>query len=104
MNDVSVIRGDLGKLDGKIEKRNESAHLFMADNAGKVATLQADSQTAVKNITEIWAQLNDTKAKQSSLHSAIEAVEAKAKGMAKMWALIGGAAALVVALMEIFGR
>ena len=102
--DIELIRGDVGKLDGKIDKLNESVSNFMQQQVGKVATLEANSETANKNIGELWQQFNLVKAKQTELHAGIERVEARARGMAKMWALIGGAAALIVALMEIFGR
>ena len=101
---LELIRGDVGKLDGKIDKLNESVASFMQQQVGKVATLEANSETANRNIGELWQQFNLVKAKQTELHAGIERVEARAKGMAKMWALIGGAAALIVALMEIFGR
>ena len=102
--DIELIRGDVGKLDGKIDKLNESVSSFMQQQVGKVATLEANSETANKNIGELWQQFNLVKSKQTELHAGIERVEARARGMAKMWALIGGAAALIVALMEIFGR
>lgn len=101
---LELIRGDVGKLDGKIDKLNESVSSFMQQQVGKVATLEANSATANRNIGELWQQFNLVKSKQTELHAGIERVEARARGMAKMWALIGGAAALVVALMEIFGR
>jgi len=101
---LELIRGDVGKLDGKIDKLNESVAFFMQQQVGKVATLEANSETANRNIGELWQQFNLVKSKQTELHAGIERVEARAKGMAKMWALIGGAAALIVALMEIFGR
>ena len=102
--DIDLLRGDVGKLDGKIDKLNESVSTFMQQQVGKVATLEANSETANRNIGELWQQFNLVKAKQTELHAGIERVEARARGMAKMWALIGGAAALIVALMEIFGR
>jgi len=102
--DIELIRGDVGKLDGKIDKLNESVANFMQQQVGKVATLEAHSETANRNIGELWQQFNLVKSKQTELHAGIERVEARARGMAKMWALIGGAAALIVALMEIFGR
>tara|TARA_R110002051_G_scaffold311644_1_gene385763 strand:+ start:432 stop:839 length:408 start_codon:yes stop_codon:yes gene_type:complete len=102
--DIELIRGDVGKLDGKIDKLNESVANFMQQQVGKVATLEAHSETANRNIGELWQQFNLVKSKQTELHAGIERVEARARGMAKMWALIGGAAALIVALMEIFER
>ena len=102
--DLELIRGDVGKLDGKIDKLNESVSNFMQAQVGKVATLEANAETANKNIGELWQQFNLVKSKQTELHAGIERVEARAKGMMKLWAAIGGAAVLVVALMEIFGK
>ena len=102
--DLDLLRGDGGRLDGKLDKLNESVAKFVQQQVGTVATLQANAETANKNITELWQQFNLVKAKQTELHAGIERVEARAKCMSKMWALIGGAAALIVALMEIFGR
>ena len=102
--DLELIRGDVGKLDGKIDKLNESVSNFMQAQVGKVATLEANADTANKNIGELWQQFNLVKSKQTELHAGIERVEARAKGMMKLWAAIGGAAVLVVALMEIFGK
>lgn len=102
--DIDLIRSDVSKLDNKLDRIQECIQSFMREQAGAVATLQNESATQAKNISELWHQFNETKAKQTELYTAIEAVEAKAKGMAKMWALLGGAAALLVALFQIFGR
>lgn len=100
--DIELIRSDVSKLDGKLDKIQDDIQSFMREQVGTVATLKTETESQARNITEIWSQLNETKAKQTTLHTAIEAVEAKARGMSKMWALIGGAAALILALMQIF--
>ena len=93
--DLDLIRGDVGKLDGKIDKLNESVSGFMQHQAGVVAKLEANSETANRNIGELWQQFNLVKSKQTELHAGIERVEARARGMAKMWAFIAGAGALL---------
>ena len=100
--DLDLISGDVGKLDGKIAKLNESVSGFMQHQAGVVAKLEANSETANRNIGELWQQFNLVKSKQTELHAGIERVEARARGMAKMWAFIAGAGALLIAALQFF--
>ena len=100
---INHLRSELAEIRAEIRDMNNTVREYMSEQAGAISKLTERSEVAERNITELWNQLNHTKARADALGQQIKEIEGKAIGQSKVIAWIFaacGALGAIVALIK----
>ena len=97
----SHLKSDLAEIRAEIRSMNSTVRELMTEQTGAISKLTERSEYAERNITELWAQLNETRSKADALEAQISSIEGSAAGASKLMAIIFGVVGAAGALVAI---